>query len=371
MVGEQILGLVSELNINWGKTQLDAGLVANQYDGIHFGQVYRGQYYTDVTQPHEYYRNIGIKDEISGHTKAIHQAGAWELFGDLQLRTIHYRAHTLHGTDQETISFDNHYTFFNPKAGFNYILNQGKLYFSYAQANREPKRSDIVESKNTVKTEKLHDFELGIQKKIGIVNLEANAYYMLYEDQLVLNGKLNDVGNALHENVKNSYRLGFKISANAPIHQQFTISTNATLSNNQIKNYHYFNTFSNEWQNLGNTKIAMSPNFIGNLTLNYLPTKNLQLSLFNKYVGSQFLDNTQNIDRKQDAYMTSDFVTSYTISSRKYEMKFNFLLNNIFNKKYSSNGYTYNNPDWVSVETPYFYPQAETNFMLGMSLKLK
>lgn len=364
-------GIVSELNLNFGKSQLDAGVIANQYYGKHFGQVYRGQYHTNVSQPHEYYRNHGIKDELSGYAKAIHKVGNWELFGDLQLRIIHYRAHTLHGTDRETIAFDNNYTFFNPKAGINYLLEGGKLYFSYAQANREPKRSDIIESKNSIKTEKLHDFELGIQKKIGIVNLDMNAYYMLYKDQLILNGKLNDVGSALHENVKNSYRLGLELSMNTRIHQQFTVDANTTLSDNQIKNYQYFSTSNNVWQNFSNTKITMSPSFIGNLTLSYLPTKYLQFSLSNKYVGSQFLDNTQRADRKLEAYTTSDFVASYTISNKEYEMNVNFLLNNIFNKKYSSNGYVYNDPNWVNIETSYFYPQAEIHFMLGISLKIR
>lgn len=364
-------GLVSELNWKLQEVAMDFGFVANQYYGRHFGEVHNPSYDKDVTKVHEYYRNNGIKDEISGYAKALWKMNDVELFGDLQLRSINYRNHNIHATPREYVSFDNDYLFFNPKAGINYNIPQGKIYFSYAQANREPKRSDIVDSKNTVKPERLHDFELGFQKQSSLFNVEANVYYMLYHNQLVLNGKLNDVGDALHENVKDSYRLGVEVAAMAKISSDFSIGANATLSTNKIKNYSYFDTFTGETKNLGDRKIAFSPGFIGNLSLNYLPVEGMQLSLLNKYVGEQFMDNTQSAERKLEAYFISDFVAGYQFPYKKMDVGFSLTVNNIFNKKYASSGYVYNDPDWVSTETPYFFPQAGTNFMFGMSLKFQ
>lgn len=362
-------GIVSELNVKLDKTFLDFGLVANQYYGRHFGQVYRGQYMKDVTTIHEYYRNNGIKDEISGYAKAVWKVSDFELFGDLQLRSINYRSHNIHSTEEEYLSFNNDYLFFNPKAGVNYNFTDGKLYLSYAQASREPKRSDIRDSYNAVKPETLHDFEFGVHKKIGEFSIDANLYYMLYKDQLVLNGKLNDVGSALHENVKNSHRLGLEVSALARISEKFSSTANFTLSSNKIKNYEYYDTFTKETKQLGDTQIAFSPSFMGNLSFNYLPIKGMQLSLVNRYIGKQYLDNTQSDDRKLEAYFLSDFVAGYNIPMKKMELGVQFLVNNLFNKKYVANGYVYNDPDWVSAETPYFFPQAGTNLMLGISLK--
>lgn len=364
-------GIVSELNTKLDNAILDFGVVANQYYGRHYGQVYRATHLHQVADIHEYYRNNGIKDELAGYAKAIWTLGDLELFGDLQLRKINYRVHTLHGTAREQIAFNNDYTFFNPKAGVSYNVPQGKLYFSYAQANREPKRSDIVESNNKVKQEQLHDFELGFQKKLGIFNVEANLYYMLYKNQLVLNGRLNDVGSALHENVDSSYRLGMEVSAMAKFSPMFNVATNFTWSTNKIKNYQYYDVFAKKLNDLGTTNIAMSPNFIGNLSLNFIPVEKLELSLINKYVGKQYLDNTNNEDRKLDAYFVSDIIAGYNIPLKKTQLGFQLMVNNIFNKKYESNGYVYNDPKWVKEETPYFFPQAGTHFMLGISLRFE
>ncbi len=364
-------GVVSELNWKLQDVAMDFGFVANQYYGRHYGEILNPSYDKDVTKVSEYYRDNGIKDEISGYAKALWKLNNFELFGDLQLRSLNYRNHSIHATPSEYVVFDNDYLFFNPKAGINYNIPQGKVYFSYAQANREPKRSDIVDSNNMVKEEKLHDFELGFQKQSSVLNFETNIFYMLYDNQLVLNGKLNDVGDALHENVKDSYRFGLEISAVAKISSEFNVGANATLSSNKVKNYNYFNTFTGETKNLGDRKIAFSPSFIGNVSLNYLPIEGMQLSLLNKYVGEQYMDNTESSDRKLDAYFTSDFVAGYNFPYKRMDVGFSLMVNNIFNKKYASNGYVYNDPSWVSTETPYFFPQAGTNFMLGMSLKFK
>lgn len=364
-------GFVSELNVRLDRAVLDFGLVANQYYGRHYGQAYRAKALNQVANIHEYYRNNGIKDEISGYAKAVYNLGDFELFGDLQLRKINFRVHNIHSTPRELVSFDNDYTFFNPKAGVSYNLPNGKLFLSYAQANREPKRSDIVDSNNGVKPEQLHDFELGFQKQFGVVSLDANLYYMLYKNQLVLNGRLNEVGSALHENVDKSSRLGIEISALAKVSSQFNVSGNITWSTNKIKNYQYYDAFSKTTKDLGTTNIAMSPNFIGNLSLNFLPIEGLQCSLVNKYISKQYLDNTNNEDRALQAYFVSDIIAGYSIPMKKTELGFQLLVNNIFNKKYESNGYVYGDPDWVSQETPYFFPQAGTHFMVGVSLKFR
>lgn len=364
-------GVVSELNTKLDNAVLDFGVVANQYYGRHYGQVYRATNINQVANIHEYYRNNGIKDELSGYAKAIWVLGNLELFGDLQLRKINYRTHTLHGTDKEQIAFNNDYTFFNPKAGVSYNIPKGKLYLSYAQANREPKRSDIVDSHNKVKPEQLHDFELGFQKNLGVINVEANIYYMLYKNQLVLNGRLNDVGSALHENVDDSYRLGIEVSATAKFSPMFDIATNFTWSANKIKKYQYYDVFAKNNNNLGSTNIAMSPNFIGNLFLNFHPIEKLELSLINKYVGKQYLDNTNSGDRRLNAYFISDIVAGYAIPLKKTQLGIQLMVNNIFNKKYESSGYVFNDPEWVSQETPYFFPQSGSHFMLGISLKFE
>jgi iron complex outermembrane receptor protein len=45
----------------------------------------------------------------------------------------------------------------------NYQIENGKIFLSYAHAHREPNRDDLFANPNT-KPEKLHDFELGLEK---------------------------------------------------------------------------------------------------------------------------------------------------------------------------------------------------------------
>lgn len=362
-------GVVSELSVRSGKTLVDLGFVANQYFGRHFGQVANGNYQFPVTDIHEYYRNNAMKNELSGYAKALWSLGNVELFGDLQVRNINYKAYTLHATPAEQADFDLNYFFFNPKAGLNINLPNGKFYMSYAQANREPKRSDIIDSKNTVKPEQLHDIEAGIQQSVSVFTFNANFYYMKYNNQLVLNGKLNDVGDALHENVKDSYRMGVELSANARLNEVLSAFANAAYSKNKISNYQYYNTFDKSTKDLGTTDIAFSPNLIASAGLNLKPAAGWDFSIIGKYVGEQYMDNTQSADRKLDAYFLTNVMAGYVLKLNGAELGLQLLVNNLFNKMYVSNGYVYNDPDWVQKETPYYFPQAGRNFMFGASLR--
>lgn len=354
-------GIVSELSGKFQDWNFNFGVVANQYYGRHIGEIISGSNVQQAMMPHEFYRNNGIKDEVSGYAKALYHIGDFELFGDLQLRNINYRSHAiLESAEEPGVNFNKDFTFFNPKVGATYNLETGSLYLSYANAHREPVRDDIVNNPD-VKPETLHDFELGYNTVFGNLSLTANAYYMLYKEQLVLSGIINDVGAALHENVGDSYRAGIEVGAAYNISKQFNILANATFSSNKNKNY--FVETDNGAENLGNTDISFSPKFIGNISLSYLPIKDLQFSLINKYVGSQYLDNTQMLENKLKSYLLSDITVSYNLSWGKTDIGLNVLVNNIFNQKYINNGFVYG--------TPYYYAQAGTNFLAGISLKFK
>ena len=101
------------------------------------------------------------------------------------------------------------------------------------------------------------------------------------------------------------------------------------------------------------------------------------MSLLSKYVGEQFMGNTEAELSKLDSYFINDFNISYTLKTKSVfdSIVFTGLVNNIFNVKYESNGYYYtyddawSNPGTVTtIEGAGFYPQATTNFLLGMTL---
>ena len=183
---------------------------------------------------------------------------------------------------------------------------------------------------------------------------------MNYVNQLVLNGQINDIGELIRVNSGKSYRMGIEIGALATLSERWNISGNFTLSKNENKDFK--NETKTGYQSLGVTPISFSPNIIGNILLNYSPTNNFSLSIQNQYIGNQYLDNTHNNNLKLNDYFLSDFNAKYTLNLKKMEVDFKLLVNNIFDRKYVNNGFVYD-------QEPFYFSQAGTNFMFGMSLK--
>ena len=348
-------GVVSNLYGNFENVNLNFGVAANQYFGRHFGNV-SGVKYTDVFE-HEYYRNNALKNEVSGFAKAIYKINQFEIFGDLQLRNIDYKTYVIDANAEEGMDLKEKWTFFNPKFGVNYQIENGKIFLSYAHAHREPNRDDLFANPNT-KPEKLHDFELGLEKTFGDVAFTANAYYMNYVNQLVLSGEINMVGEFIKINSGKSYRLGIELGALAKISEKLNISGNLTLSQN--KNVDFKIEDNSSVNNLGNTSISFSPNVIANGIIQYKPIKNLQLNINNQYIGKQYLDNTETKELQLKDYFLTDFNAQYELKIAKQEVNLQFLLNNIFNKKYVNNGFS----------GPYYYAQAGRNFMIGVNFRI-
>ncbi|OCK52181.1 TonB-dependent receptor [Chryseobacterium sp. CBo1] len=351
-------GIVSTLYGKFNNLDLNFGVVGNQYYGRHYGNV-KDVFFAEIPQ-HEYYRNRSVKNEVAGFAKALVKVNDFEFFGDLQLRNIDYDTKILMEGDGEGADLKKNWLFFNPKAGINYRLGNGKVFVSYAHAQREPNRDDLI-SDNDVKAEKLHDFEAGIEKQFGPVAFTANLYYMYYLNQLVLNGQISNIGEFIRTNSGKSYRRGIEVGALAKLSKQWEVSGNVSLSQNKNQDFRIENEKGTT--NLGNTEISFSPNVIANLSLKFNPTKNFQFSLMNQYVGKQYLDNTETADLQLKDYLLTDFNAQYQFKISKHDVALKLLVNNIFDQKYVNNGYVYNGP--------IYFAQAGTNFMFGISWKIQ
>ncbi len=349
-------GVISTLYGSLGDLSVNVGAVANQYYGRHFGNV-TGVFIPEINES-EYYRNRSIKNEVSGFAKAIYKLNQFEFFGDLQLRNIDYDTKVIKQGDDEGVDLDKKWTFFNPKAGVNFNLENGKVFVSYANAHREPNRDDLFANPET-KAETLHDFEAGWEQQIGKIAFTANAYYMYYKNQLVLNGQVNNVGAFIRTNSGTSYRLGLELGVLSKITKDLQVSANATFSSN--KNQNFYSENDGVIQNFGNTDISFSPSFLANGNVLYSPFKNFNLGVTAQYVGKQFMDNSGDKENQLDAYFVPDFNMSYKLPLKKQDVTLRFLLNNFTDTKYVNNGFS----------GPYYFAQAGINFLFGVSLKLK
>lgn len=372
-----LLGIMADMvyNVNTG-AELHLGLAVNHYAGHHFGKIIKSSVeLPELPRDYHYYDNTGKKSELSGYARWVQQvAERWTFFGDLQVRYLEYN---IAGKDKtlEYIDVGEQFAFFNPKVGFDYRWNTtSDLYASIAVASKEPSRGDFIDNAFGVlpKSERLYNTEVGYRLDKERTQLETNLYYMKYKDQLVLTGDLNESGAGIRINVPESYRLGWETSLKQFLNCKWAIFFNATLSSNKINAFDeviadYTNGFDKVVVHHENTDISFSPSLTGMAGILFRPTNGMEIEWLAKYVGRQYLDNTSNPDRSLDAYHYHNLRISKDFSSRLWKhFTATLQINNILNRLYASNGYTYTYIYEEAITENFLYPQAGINFMLGV-----
>ena len=364
-------------NVNYKDEKVDitSGVFYSYYGGDHFGEVIWAQNAGGSEIRDRYYSGNGDKNEFTIFGKATYLINdQWSVFGDLQGRFVSYKTGGI-TSDLVPLVEQEKYRFFNPKAGASFQLNaSNQFYMSYGRANREPRRSDFEQGIFTA--EKLDDFELGWRTASEAISVNTNLFYMNYKDQLVLTGAIDDVGAPIRATSGKSYRLGLEIDADIQILKGLKLVPNAAFSTN--KNIDFVTSKDGSLVNLGNTNTSFSPEIIIGNQIRYSLFKKLQFGLLSKFVGEQYMGNVDSETSKLDSYFVHDFNVVYTLTDIPVvkSIVFTALVNNIFNKKYVSNGYFYTYDDDFSVpgeittiEGAGYYPQAEINFLLGATIK--
>jgi iron complex outermembrane recepter protein len=379
-------GFTWSLNYVTDRLHTTVGGGVNQYYGKHYGNVIWAQYMSDGELDHQYYYNTGTKNDYNIFAKSTYLiTDAFSVFGDLQFRGI---SHSLVGEDDghfRDITQKHHFFFVNPKLGATITITKSNSVYAYfGVANREPSRDNFVDadpSKPMPTSERLLDYEFGFNHKDPVVSFGANIYYMRYKNQLVLTGDINDVGSAVMTNVANSYRTGIELTAGIKPVEKLSWDVNATFSRNIIQK---FTSYVDNWdywsdpsqpaqytQYLGDTKIAFSPEVIVGSQLSYQVVPNLYATLVSKYVGKQYIDNTQSEAYKLKPYFVNNLRFNYHIKAVHFgTIEAIFAVNNIFATKYESNAwvYQYVESGQYKAQDGYF-PQAGINYMAGLVLK--
>ena len=364
----------SSLNFIKNKIDLTISSSYSSYVGDHFGEVIWARTFSSNGKIRDrYYEGLGEKKDLSFFTKLLYSIDEKiEFYSDLQYRNVKYNTS---GTTSDLVNMviDKSYGFFNPKIGLSYKLNPNSLlYVSYARANREPNRTDY-ESNPDIQPERLNDIEFGWRLRNKNMSLNLNSYFMLYDEQLVLTGEIDDVGNPKRTNSGSSYRIGLEIENRINISELFSFETNLTLSSNKNKNI--FSMVDGALYNYGKTNISFSPSFVGSNAIIYQPSEKISLSLLSKYVGKQYMGNTDQPNSILESYFVNDINITYSLKPEKIfqSMSINFLINNILNMEYISNGYYYTYDDTWSIpgqiktlDGAGYYPQATRNFLAGL-----
>jgi iron complex outermembrane receptor protein len=365
-----------------------SGLNASTYNGLHFGRIAWSKYNENIADDYEWYSNTGLKRELNFFSrveKAVYDSRL-NLYADLQARRISY---DMCGTDSDIadMKYSRKYFFFNPKAGLSFDLSRfSSVYASVSLGHKEASRDDIKESiksnqGDSIRPERMIDFELGYRLSTSKYAVGINFYDMEYKDQLVATGKLSESGYTIKENVARSFRRGVEVTAAASITPRLRAEANVTLSMNKILGYScYVDTYDNDsdWNSLPQTReyypktdLILSPSVVGMAMLTYSPLQGLDISANLKHVGKQYYDNTSSSDRMLDPYSVLNAAASYSLNFKgkgafgKSSLKMSIFANNLLGEKYCSEAWVYRalfKESGTSYVEDGFFPQAGRYF---------
>ena len=385
-------GTVFSYNTSIDNLDMTFGGAWNTYTGRHYGEVRWAEFASNSEFGHIYYDNEATKEDFNVYGKFQYKHNEkTNLYADIQKRMIDY---TFIGLDEAGASTEQivNYDFFNPKFGVKYQISDNKsAYASFAIANKEPNRNDFVESSPNSRPEHetLYDTEVGYKLVGDKFRLGVNGYYMIYENQLVLTGQINDVGAYTRNNIDYSERKGVEIEASVTLNDKLSWAGNATFSKNKIAN---FTEYIDNWDTGGQEQIVLedidisfSPDLIWANKLNYQICDNIEAQLISKFVGEQFIDNTSSTDRMLDEYLVHNARLVWNMDCKLFKTaKLIFQVNNLLEEKYANNAWVYRfiSDGWdptgsdpyvtANSESGYdmaaYFPQAGRNYLLGLTL---
>ncbi|MBQ1819002.1 MAG: TonB-dependent receptor, partial [Bacteroidales bacterium] len=320
--GSQVFKNHTEQGLRWV-----AGVDVSNYNGNHYGDIVWVQPDRVVECPpmYEWYRGTGDKLQSKGFANLRYWIKNFSVTGELQYRRVDY---TIDGVNDELtpIPQEYHWNFVNPKVALHYFMQRPKVKhsfdLSFATANREPTRNDLVGAPDDRKPvpETLYDLEFSYMNYNDKYFFNTTLYGMYYKNQLVRTGELDQTGDPLMTNVDKSYRVGIELSAAyKPVHF-FTWHVNGGFSLNRILNYtHYIEDWENGGyveQQIGNTPIAYSPNVVIGNDFTFTPLHDFNISLITKFVSKQYLDNSGDAAYILKPYTYTNLRLSYTFHFR-------------------------------------------------------
>jgi iron complex outermembrane receptor protein len=389
-------GWIPKFSFNHNNGQLILGGEFRIHRSDHWGNInYAENLPAGVTKDYQYYFYNGAKDIIGGFVhESYNLTDKINLLGELQLAYHQYRLYNEKYLGND-FSVDGLYL--NPRVGINYRLYENQnIFISYARVTREPRLKNYYDAAESsageipqfelnsngtfnfnsplVKPETMNDFELGYSFNPANLTLNLNLYYMIFENEIVKNGKVDRFGQPITGNVDQTTHIGVEVSAVVKLFNELEIFGNASYSENKITTGKYFIS-DTESIDISNNSISGFPEFLSNIGMQF-SSNNFYIKLSAKYVGKFYSDNfDKNIssylvqfpgfidynDNVNDEYFVVDLYGSYEMNlfNSLTNSKIFIQVNNLFDKLYS--GYA------IGKE---YFPAAERNFIAGVQLGL-
>ena len=352
-------GATSSWTYENGDQRLQLGGGVHRYEGAHFGEVIWANNPNVSTLDHDYYTGDAIKDDANVYAKYALTNNNLLVYADAQYRFVNHSS--TGGPATGPANFDRTFNFFNPKVGLTYNLGGNQIFGAYAGVgHREPNRTDLqyADDANALQAERMLDMEFNFRNSGEKWTFDVNAYRQQYQNQLVLTGAIDAQGYPIRENVGQSFRQGLEFAGVYELSSVLSATANVALSQNENVNWisDPISSF------IDNTPIAFSPGAVASVRLTYAK-KGFEATLWNQYVGKQYMSNEGLEAHSLPAYHIINARTSYSWSCDDRQKVTGFVeFRNLGNTSYAANGYMWG-------DFAYYYAQATFNIMTGLTFE--
>ena len=394
-LNQYFIGAFVNYQYKIGKWDLMANMHANSFKGEHFLSIE-----SLLLAPNGFknnqnaFFNTGYKNEISGNVKLSYLITSKTIaFGDVQVRNVsfNYTPQLMeYRNNNDTFKVENmKWTFLNYRVGMKHQFNKNlSIYAMFGRSNREPARVDYFGGEDPsdsikqsdIKHETVNDYELGASFNNQKLAINANLFYMDFENQIASTGSLNTYGVAINTNVGASVRKGIEIDGIWKLNKMVCFTHSSAFSQNTINsiNLHYFDaiTYADIVISKQNVTAALSPSVIINQGIRFIPCNWFFAELNYRFVSMQYLDNSENKNVSIADYNLMDLKFGINLKQCvKYgEPSISVQVNNLTDQLYTPSGtvqsYTnYLDGQGKATTVPLFFPAATRNIFVGLTWK--
>lgn len=371
MIDQQMIGALTNVDFRLYDWALTTGVHLQHFATDHALEIERASIYANTT----------TKTEQALFVKAARGLGAWNVWGDLQLR--HARFDYDGGVDLDAIDW----TMVNPKIGFSRNIGAGiSAYVTAGRVEREPTRSDLLAGEdevtslrdiNYVKPEEAFDLEIGATARRGRFEGAMNLYAMELRDEIQATGEINEFGLPIRRNVERSHRRGIEVDAAFDLRPNVRLTHASSFSTNRIErwsqpfdvydaNGEYVESVMREFRNV---RPLLTPEVVLNNGVELSLPRGAFFSAGARYVGESHLDNTGDRNRMTPDFWSVDLDGSIPLRRTSLgTARLRIVINNLFDEQIRPSGYSYPYLVRDGVEREegisYFYPAAGRNALV-------
>ena len=305
--------------------------------------------------------------------------------------------HQTYDFDQTTLGafagqqYDLDWTFLSPRVGLTYgLTDKLSLLASYSLSFRTPTDAEIYDADDPskvptldVKSERVHDFELGAGYADPQQSYSVNLYWMDFRNEIIPAGGINDDWVEITINAERSIHTGIEVAAARRFGADFKLSGNFAYSYNRIKKMEVGESvFDNpdDWgwleyntYDYSDKIIPHFPEYIGNLIGEYSPGS-LRLAYRARFIGLQHVENENQRELAIDPYFISSVSASFVVGDvlRLGNLILSVRLDNIFDREYYASGVGVGRfRDRNDGYAPAYIPAAGRSIFSTLSLELR